>query len=66
MIQATENKVAILTRDIDPDLRNRFKAQCARQGVTMRDAIVSLIELALTYNIPFDDVGDLKITTWKD
>ncbi len=29
---------------IDPELRNHFKAICARKGVTMRDELIRLIE----------------------
>ena len=44
MDRTAQNSVAINIRDIPRGLRQKFKVQCARDGMTMTDKIVELIE----------------------
>lgn len=39
--------VSIHARNVDPDLRRRFKSWCAHKELTMQDAVIMLIEEAL-------------------
>jgi len=39
----TKSTDVLLVRKIPPRLRARFKAQCARQGMTMQETIAALL-----------------------
>jgi len=46
---------AILVRSIPEDLRNEFKASCAREGKTMNEKILALLE-----NVVQEDRAELE------
>lgn len=47
--------VALNVRNLPRDLRNRFKAYCARRSLNMQDAIIILMRMAVHKKIELDD-----------
>lgn len=42
-----KKQVALNTRNLDPEVRKRFKILCAEDEISMQDAVILLIEEAL-------------------
>ena len=49
--------VALNVRNLPRDLRNRFKAYCARRSLNMQDAIIMLMQMAVGKKIELEGDG---------
>jgi hypothetical protein len=55
------NKTGVLNvRDVPKEIVHRFKATCAMEGMSMRDAIISLMQAVGDGNLSLKDLPPAK------